>query len=75
MLEVSAMQPETLPLYVDTRTAAGLLGLSRSSLEKYRHYRDPKGPPFVIFGRSSIRYHVPSLLDWAESRTVKFGAG
>ncbi|MFU1477008.1 hypothetical protein ACM25N_04615 [Roseovarius sp. C7] len=68
------MQIETLPLYVDTPTAASLLGLSRSSLEKYRHYHDPKGPPFVVFGRGAIRYHVPSLLDWATSRTINYGA-
>jgi len=67
------MQPEK-PLYVDTPTAAGLLGLSRSSLEKYRHFRDPKGPPFAVFGRGSIRYHVPSLLEWAKERTVRHGA-
>lgn len=68
------MQHENTPLYVDTPTAAGLLGLSRSSLEKYRHFHDPKGPPFVVFGRGAIRYHVPSLLKWAESRTVVFGS-
>jgi len=62
------------PLYVDTAAAAKLLGLSSSSLEKYRFYRDPNGPPFVRFGRGSIRYHVPSLLDWASARTVDVGA-
>lgn len=65
------MQPETLPLYVDTPTAAALLGLSRSTLEKYRFYRDPNGPPYAVFGRASIRYHTPSLLEWASERTVK----
>jgi hypothetical protein len=64
------MKDENLPLYIDTTRAAKLLGLSTSSLEKYRFYRDPNGPPFVRFGRGSIRYHVPSLLDWAEGRTV-----
>lgn len=72
------MQPEqtmqNLPLYVTTEDAAQLLGLSRSSLEKYRHFRDPNGPPFTVFGRGSIRYHTPSLLAWAESRTVSYGA-
>lgn len=68
------MKPDDLPLYIDTEGAAKLLGLSRSSLEKYRHFRDPKGPPFVVFGRGSIRYHTPSLLAWAESRTVSYGA-
>ena len=64
------MKGENLPLYIDTTQAAKLLSLSTSSLEKYRFYRDPDGPPFVRFGRGSIRYHVPSLLDWAEGRTV-----
>ena len=67
------MQKENHSLYVDTAKAAKLLCLSSSSLEKYRFYRDPNGPPFVRFGRSSIRYHVPSLLDWAASRTVHLG--
>lgn len=68
------MLPENLPLYVDTPTAAGLLGLSRSSMEKFRHYRDPDGPPFVVFGRGAVRYHVPTLLEWAQTRTVRHGA-
>jgi len=67
------MQSDTLPLYIDTPTAAKLLGLSRSSLEKYRFNRDPKGPPYAVFGRASIRYHTPSLLEWASSRTVDVG--
>lgn len=69
------MKGENCPIYVDTEGAAQLLGLSRSSLEKYRHFRDPNGPPFVRFGRGAIRYHVPSLLAWAESRTVDYAAG
>ena len=67
------MQNDSLPLYIDTPTAAKLLGISRSSLEKHRFFRDPNGPPFVRFGRGSIRYHVPSLLDWAAARTVDVG--
>lgn len=69
------MQTESLPLYVDTDGAAALLGLSRSSLEKFRHYRMGDGPPYVVFGRSAIRYHTPSLLEWAEARTVQRSAG
>jgi hypothetical protein len=69
-LEVK-MKDDNLPLYIDTGEAAKLLGLSSSSLEKYRFYRDPNGPPFARFGRGSIRYHVPTLLDWAEGRTVQ----
>lgn len=68
------MQNEPFPLYVSTEDAAKILGLSRSSLEKYRHYRDLGGPPYVIFGRGAVRYHVPSLLEWAEARTVDYGA-
>ncbi|MBW4708116.1 hypothetical protein KX928_09985 [Roseobacter sp. YSTF-M11] len=69
------MQYENLPLYVDTSMAAKLLGLSRSTLEKYRFYRDPNGPPYAVFGRASIRYHTPSLLEWAAERTVAFEKG
>lgn len=65
------MQTESIPLYLDTEGAAKLLGLSRSSLEKYRHYRTKDGPPYVVFGRSAIRYHTPSLLEWAQERTVQ----
>ncbi|WP_146049924.1 helix-turn-helix transcriptional regulator [Roseovarius confluentis] len=68
------MQNESLPLYVSTDDAAKILGLSRSSLEKYRHYRDLEGLPYVVFGRGAVRYHVPSLLKWAEGRTVRHGA-
>lgn len=69
------MQTDSLPLYVDTEGAAALLGLSRSSLEKYRHFRNEDGPPYVVFGRSAIRYHTPSLLEWAQERTVQYGRG
>lgn len=69
------MQPENLPLYLDTEGAAKLLGLSRSSLEKFRHYRKKDGPPYVIFGRSAVRYHTPTLLEWAAARTVQFVEG
>lgn len=69
------MQPENLPLYFDTEGAAKLLGLSSSSLEKFRHYRKKDGPPYVIFGRSAVRYHTPTLLDWAAAQTVQFDEG
>jgi predicted DNA-binding transcriptional regulator AlpA len=69
------MQTDSLPLYLDTEGAAKLLGLSRSSLEKYRHFRKQDGPPYVVFGRSAIRYHTPTLLEWAAARTVQHGAG
>ena len=64
------MQPDPLPLYVNTKTAAKVLGLSRSSLEKARFYRRQDGPPYVVFGNRSVRYHLPSLLAWAQDRAV-----
>jgi hypothetical protein len=67
------METHNLALYVDTVMAAKVLGLSRSSLDQFRGYKGPRGPPYVIFGRSAVRYHVPSLLKWAEARTVKAG--
>ncbi len=69
------MQTESLPLYLDTEGAAKLLALSRSSLEKYRHFRNEDGPPYVILGRSAVRYHTPTLLAWAQERTVQHGRG
>ncbi|NVK45941.1 MAG: hypothetical protein HWE33_06520 [Rhodobacteraceae bacterium] len=69
------MQPKHLPLYLDTEGAAKVLGLSRSSLEKFRHFRKKDGPPYVIFGRSAVRYHTPTLLEWAEARTVQIDEG
>lgn len=67
------MQHENQPLYIDTQTAANLLGISRSSLEKYRHFRDSKGPPFVVFGRGAIRYHVPRY--WNGLKPVPLAMG
>jgi predicted DNA-binding transcriptional regulator AlpA len=64
---------ENLNQYVDTTAAANVLGLSRSSLEKFRFYKDPEGPPYVVFGRSAVRYHVATLLEWAQNRTVNVG--
>ena len=61
-----------LPIYIDTDTAAKVLGLSRSFLERCRNFHDRNGPPFVVFGRAAIRYHTPTLLEWAQSCTVDY---
>jgi hypothetical protein len=50
----------------DVRTAARILKLSTSYLNKARV--TGSGPPYVKFGRA-VRYHVPSLLAWAEAQT------
>ncbi len=64
------MQTEHLPVYIDTETAARILGLSKSFLEKARFYRNPDAPPHVVFGRSAIRYNTTALLNWAAAREV-----
>ncbi len=65
------MQTEHLPVYIDTETAARVLGLSKSFLEKARFFRNPDAPPHVVFGRSAVRYNTIALLNWAATREVK----
>jgi hypothetical protein len=52
--------------YGDVGAAARILKLSKSYLNKARV--TGSGPPYVKFGRS-VRYHIPSLLAWAEAQT------
>jgi hypothetical protein len=52
--------------YGDVGAAARVLNLSESYLNKARV--TGSGPPFVKFGRN-VRYHIPSLLAWAEAQT------
>jgi predicted DNA-binding transcriptional regulator AlpA len=54
-------------LLVTTAEAARLLGLSKSHLEKIRHFR-ADGPPIVRFGRA-VRYPVAGLRAWSEQHT------
>lgn len=53
------------PLLVTTTEAAHLLGLSKSHLEKLRHFRKD-GPPVVHFGRA-VRYPLDGLRAWTEA--------
>jgi predicted DNA-binding transcriptional regulator AlpA len=55
------------PIFVDTAEAARLLGLSPSTLEKYRFHRAPDAPPFVKIGRA-VRYRITDLEAWAANR-------
>ncbi len=55
------------PLLVTTAEAAHLLGLSKSHLEKIRHFR-ADGPPIVRFGRA-VRYPIAGLQAWSDAHT------
>jgi hypothetical protein len=52
--------------YGSVKIAARLLDLSESHLNKARVYGG--GPPFVKFG-ATVRYHIPTLLEWAAAQT------
>lgn len=55
------------PIFVDTQEAARRLGLSLSTLEKYRFYRIEDAPNFVRVGRK-VLYRVSDLEAWAAAR-------
>lgn len=57
------MENSTNRLLVTTAEAAQMLGLSKSHLEKLRHYRRD-GPPVVHFGRA-VRYPLAGLRAWS----------
>lgn len=63
----SARQVEDTGLipFVDTEAAARYLALSPHSLECYRSLGG--GPPFYKFGKF-VRYAVPDLESWANTR-------
>ena len=56
------------PLLVPTRDAAQILGLSESTLEKWRFHRTPGAPPVVRIGRA-CRYRLSDLHDWVLQQT------
>jgi hypothetical protein len=62
----AANRPPKTALYGDTKTAAALIGIGKSTLEKTR--LDGSGPPFVKIGRL-VRYHLPTCLEWAAARS------
>jgi len=53
------------PLLVGTREAAHILGLSASTLEKWRFFRTPGTPPVVRIGRA-CRYRLDDLRTWVD---------
>lgn len=60
------MQTLPSPEYLDTMSAAKLLGLSASHLEKLRFFKKD-GPRYSKFGRA-VRYSVDDLRAWAAGR-------
>ncbi len=52
--------------YGNVADAAKTLGVSQSFLNKARLYGG--GPPFCKFG-ATVRYHLPTLLEWAAAQT------
>jgi hypothetical protein len=50
---------------VDTRTAATILGVSKSHLEKLRIDDPEKSPPYFRVGKC-VRYSTKRLQEWAE---------
>lgn len=55
------------PIFINTSEAARLLGVSPSTLEKWRFYNVPDSPPAVRIGRA-VRYKVDDLRAWADER-------
>lgn len=52
------------PVAVDTRTAAEMLGVSKSHLDKLRIEDPENSPPYFKVGRC-IRYSIENLREWA----------
>ena len=55
------------PIFINTSEAARLLGVSPSTLEKWRFYNVPDRPQAIRLGRA-IRYKVDDLRAWADER-------
>lgn len=51
---------------VDTRTAAKILGVSKSHLEKLRIDDPENSPPYFRVGKC-VRYSVERLKEWSEA--------
>lgn len=56
-----------IPILLDTPAAARLLGLSSSTLEKWRFFRDPDAPPVIRIGRT-VRYDRRVLEAWITAK-------
>jgi hypothetical protein len=67
-LAARGLPPDNAPdgEYVCVESAARILGVSKSFLNKLRV--GGGGPPFTKFG-AAVRYRIESLREWAEART------
>lgn len=54
--------------YIDERALAAWVGICVGTLQQMR-WRG-SGPPYVKFGARAVRYHVPSVRAWLDTRTV-----
>jgi hypothetical protein len=68
--KIPPLDDSNLPLLVDEKTAAQLLGVSRSFLRKGRtegqHHGRTQAPPFVPVGGRRL-YRVADLKAWVEA--------
>lgn len=53
------------PEYIDTDLAAYLLGISVTTLKRWR--KSGVGPPFVKMEKRLVRYSISELRDWAKN--------
>jgi hypothetical protein len=65
-LEKRGLPPDSAKDYGDVKVAARILGVSESFLNKAR--TDGSGPAYEKFG-AAVRYHIPTLREWAAART------
>lgn len=64
--------PTPMPAeFLTEKQAASFLLMSRSFLQKARHFRSPGGPPYVKIGSRSVRYSRADLVAWIASRKVQ----
>ena len=53
---------------VKEQTAAEYLGVSRSTMQQWRHYR--RGPKYFKLGNKRILYDLTELEAWIESQLI-----
>ena len=63
MADAAAPAHPLAPLLVETKEAAAILGLSVSTLEKWRFFNTPGTPRVVRIGRA-CRYRLVDLREW-----------
>ena len=57
--------------WLDTPAAAAHLGVSKSTLERWRSQGRSGSPPYSVIGDAAVRYDIHALDKWAESKAVK----